>query len=104
MLAGWAQRGFGLGMLRLMICLLWASSVTASQGAAWSQFLGPGRNGNYPAPLQTRNWPKEGPPKLWSASVGAGFSGPVAISNQVLMFHRKGNKETLSCYEAQTGR
>ena len=69
----------------------------------WPQFLGPARDGSA-AGLVATNFPKEGPVQLWSASVGAGFAGPVVSSNAVFLFHRKSQKEIVTAFARENGK
>jgi outer membrane protein assembly factor BamB len=69
----------------------------------WPQFLGPSRNGVCDTALPGQ-WPKEGPPLRWQKKVGSGFSGPAVSTGKLILFHRIDNKETIDCFDAQTGR
>jgi outer membrane protein assembly factor BamB len=70
----------------------------------WPQFLGPNRNGSTAMTNLTAHWPKEGPPVRWQRKVGAGFAGPVVSGGKLILFHRVGDKETVECLDAKTGR
>ena len=70
----------------------------------WPQFLGPTRNGVYPALDLADSWSKEGPPVVWQKNVGEGFSGPAVASGKLILFHRIENRETVECLDAQTGK
>ncbi len=69
----------------------------------WPQFLGPHRDGSYQGTNLADLWPKEGPKRLWKRSAGQGFSGPVATRQNVFLFHRLGDKETVECLRLDTG-
>jgi len=81
-----------------VLSLLLAPTLTFA--ADWPQFLGPTRDGHSPETGLKREWPKDGPPKLWEISVGSGFSGPVVVGGKVLLFHRVGDEEVLQCWDA----
>src|SRR5262245_27097621 len=70
----------------------------------WPQFLGPTRNGNYAGGDVIPLLPKGGPPLVWKKGIGQGFSGPVVAEGRLILFHRLGDKETVECLEAATGR
>ena len=70
----------------------------------WPQFLGPTRNGVYPASDLAASWPKSGPPVVWKKDVGAGFSAPVVAGGRLILFHRLGNREAVECLDAATGK
>ena len=81
-----------------------ASLAAVAAGAAdWPQFLGPNRDGTYPASDLAESWPKEGPPVVWQRKVGQGFSGPVVALGKVILFHRVDDKETVECLRETTG-
>ena len=81
----------------LMFLLL--SSVMASD---WPQFLGPARNGTSTEKIRT-SWDKNELVALWTKKVGAGFAGPIVVSNTVVLFHRSGSSEILSAFDLATG-
>ena len=85
---------------RAALVLLAASSM----GAEWPQFLGPTRDGVYSGSELAESWPRNGPPALWQAKVGEGFSGPVVSSGKVIVFHRVEDQEIVECLEALTGK
>ncbi len=87
------------------ICLaILAFSSFDLQASDWPQFLGPTRNGVYPGNDLADAWPKSGPPVLWQVDVGQGFSGPVVSDGKLVLFHRPGDKETVECLDAKTGK
>jgi outer membrane protein assembly factor BamB len=81
-------------------CFL-AASVPAFS-ANWPQFLGPDRNGASPEKIRT-SWEQAEPRTVWKKKIGAGFTGPIVVSNIVVLFHRIGNSEILSACDLATG-
>lgn len=80
--------------------------VAAGGGAAardWPQFLGPARDGRYAGPPLAASWPADGPRRLWSRPVGAGFAGPAVAGDRVILFHREGGREVVEALDAATG-
>src|SRR5689334_22076977 len=73
-------------------------------GANWAQFLGPSRNGVYPGKDLAAAWPASGPVVLWQRKMGAGWSSPVISEGKVILFHRVGERETVECLEAASGK
>src|SRR5580698_9903769 len=69
----------------------------------WPQFLGPTRNGVYPATDLAANWPASGPPILWRKDAGEGFAAPVVASGKVIFFYRANGKEIIDCLDAVSG-
>ena len=70
----------------------------------WPQFLGPNRNNVYSGNDLADAWPADGPKTLWSKDVGSGWSGPVVSGGKLILFHRLGDKETVECLDAATGK
>jgi outer membrane protein assembly factor BamB len=83
---------------------LLAAAVLQVQAEDWPQFLGPNRNGATAETNLASSWPKEGPPILWQRNVGQGFSGLVVKAGKLILFHRTGDKETVECLDARTGK
>jgi len=81
--------------------LLSIAAAPFAAAADWPQFLGPTRNGIYPDPLDVS---LKNPHLLWKKGVGEGFSSPVVVKNQLILFHRVGDKERVECMEAATGK
>jgi outer membrane protein assembly factor BamB len=79
-------------------------SAPVAHAQDWPQFQGPNRDGKYPGTDLTPVLPKAGPPLVWKRAVGQGFSGPVVAAGKLVLFHRTGDKETVECLEAATGR
>jgi outer membrane protein assembly factor BamB len=71
-------------------------------GSDWPQFLGPNRNGASAEKIRT-SWEKSEPRTLWKKKVGAGFAGPIVVSNTVVLFHRSGGSEILSAFDLESG-
>ena len=82
--------------------LFLAAAAALSQD--WPQFLGPTRNGVTSGLPLAEAWPKEGPPVVWQKKTGSGWSGPVVASGKMILHHRVGDKETVDCCDAKTGR
>ncbi|MFO0866288.1 MAG: PQQ-binding-like beta-propeller repeat protein [Gemmataceae bacterium] len=80
--------------------LLLASTVHAGD---WPQFLGPKRDG-VSDETGIVAWGKDGPKKLWSREVGEGFAGPVVAGDDLILFHRVGNKDLVECLDPATGK
>ena len=93
------RRG-AFGIVLLIGCL----NSFGVRAADWPQFLGPDRNGISPDKGLLAAWPKGGPPLLWQRPAGAGFSGPVVSGDRLVLFHRLGDKEVVTCLDAATGK
>src|SRR6266850_367844 len=104
------QRTDSLGALRLLaglaltLCIFHPASVQPQDaGSDWPQFLGPTVNGVSPERELLDKWPAAGPALVWEKKIGTGYSAPSARSNLLVLHHRLGDKETVSCFEATTG-
>ena len=71
-------------------------------GSDWPQFLGPARNGASAETIRP-SWEKSEPRTLWKKKIGAGFAGPIVVSNTVVLFHRSGGSEILSAFDLAAG-
>ncbi|HLW64392.1 MAG TPA: PQQ-binding-like beta-propeller repeat protein [Gemmataceae bacterium] len=92
-------------MVRILLVILTILSFAlVAHAADWPQFLGPNRNGTSPETGLLREWPKDGPPKLWEHAAGSGWAGPVAASGKVILFHRVGDEEIVECLNAADGK
>src|SRR5882672_7868482 len=87
-----------------IVATMLALAALPVQAGDWPQFLGPSRNGATAEMNLASSWPKEGPPVLWQRQVGPGFSGPVISAGKLISFHRIGDKETVACLDAKTGK
>jgi outer membrane protein assembly factor BamB len=90
------------GLVILLTSVLSARAAEAPPGD-WPQFLGPTRNGVV-AGAAIAPWAAGGPPVVWKRDVGAGFAGPVVSGGKLVLFHRMGDKETVECLDAGSGR
>lgn len=86
-----------LGVLAALLC------PAASQAEDWPQFLGPHRNGIYDGTNVANAGPSNGPPVVWQVPIGHGFAGPVVAEHKVILFHRLGDKDVVSCLDFRTG-
>jgi outer membrane protein assembly factor BamB len=70
----------------------------------WPGFLGPTRSGKSDEHGLPKQWPAQGPPLVWQATVGAGYSAPAIADGRLFQFSRVGNDARLACFEATTGK
>ena len=96
--------GYPLRFLSVAILMISATLLGADTASDWPQFLGPSRDGVYHGPALAAAWPETGPPAAWKRDVGAGFSGPVVRGDRLILFHRLGDRATVDCLEATSGR
>ncbi|MHB1423992.1 MAG: PQQ-binding-like beta-propeller repeat protein [Gemmataceae bacterium] len=79
-------------------------AVVCSIAADWPRFLGPNRNGASTETGLLQSWDAKGPPLLWQTKVGAGYSAPVVAGERLILFHRVGDEEVVTCLDAGTGK
>lgn len=78
----------------------------AGRGAGfdWPNFLGPRRDGISAETGWSTKWPPKGPPELWRAHVGIGYSSLSAVGDRVFTMGHTQGEETVFCLNAQTGK
>ncbi|MBL8797770.1 MAG: PQQ-binding-like beta-propeller repeat protein [Planctomycetia bacterium] len=86
--------------LSILIVLV-ASAVRA---ADWPCWRGPQRTGISPETGWLDQWPKDGPPVLWKASVGTGFSSLAVAGGKVYTLGNRDNHDTVWCFDAESGK
>jgi outer membrane protein assembly factor BamB len=74
----------------------------AAAGDTWRQWRGPSRNGVLTAEEAPSAWPAQ-LTKGWTASVGEGYSSPIASDNRVFVHARRDPEETVTAIDLATG-
>lgn len=69
----------------------------------WPWFLGPGHYGVSGETDLNLDWTKAPPPTVWKQSVGTGYSAPSVLGDKVVVHHRLGDEEIISCRNAKDG-
>jgi outer membrane protein assembly factor BamB len=69
----------------------------------WPGFLGPHRNGKSDERGLPAEWPPKGPPIVWQAPIGTGYSAPAISDGRLYTFGRVGESARLQCLDATTG-
>src|SRR5882724_10575165 len=89
-----------------LIPCLWVASLLISPGVAadWPQLLGPTRDAVYAGPALLEKWPPEGPPVVWKAEVGEGYSNPIVGEQRLIVSHRIGTNLLVDCLNPETGK
>lgn len=83
-----------------LLPLLAALAVAAD----WPQFLGPNRDATSADKALPTDWAKNPPAVLWQRDVGPGYGGPVVAGGKLVLFHRVGDRETVECLDAASGK
>jgi outer membrane protein assembly factor BamB len=93
-------------MLRPLTCALAAAASLALSARAedWPQWRGPTRHGI----SQEKGWldefPEQGPPIAWKATVGLGFSSFVVGNGKAYTAGHADGSDTVFCFDAVTGK
>jgi outer membrane protein assembly factor BamB len=80
-----------------------ASPDAASGTADWPGFLGPARDGVVPGARLARDWSSEPPRRLWSRSVGAGWSSFAVAGFHAVTQEQRGGDELVTSYDLASG-
>lgn len=70
----------------------------------WPRFLGPRRNMVSAETKLLAELPAEGPPLVWEAATGRGYSSPSIVGDRLVYLHRVGAQERVECLQPETGR
>ena len=76
----------------------------AAADAGWPHLRGPTYNGISPETDLLDSWPSEGPPVLWTRSLGQGYSAMTAVAGRVFTQTQNTYSQTVLCLDADTGR
>ena len=90
--------------LQILSLTFWLalSSVNAT-AEDWPWFLGPRHTGVSGEDQLTLDWTSRIPPVVWKESIGTGYSAPSVLGDRVVIHHREGNQEIVSCRNVETG-
>ena len=70
----------------------------------WPGWRGPRGDGISRETGIVKSFPPTGPARLWTADVGLGYSSPVAVVGRIFLFTLNDQKETLTAFDATSGR
>src|SRR5206468_8097617 len=90
-------------MFSLLTSIAPPISPPPPSAADWPQWRGPARNGTSSETVGA-TWPADGPPVLWRASVGTGFSSFSISQGRVYTIGNANDQDTLWCFDAGTGK
>jgi outer membrane protein assembly factor BamB len=76
------------GRLRIALCSVLLLAVFRLLADDWPQWLGPNRDSVWRETGIIGKFPTNGPPVLWHANVGSGYSGPVVAKGRVYIADR----------------
>ena len=82
---------------------IFALLATTAMSADWPQWRGLTRTGISEEKILSQ-WPGDGPKKLWTASVGTGFSGVVVSGKYVITLGNSDDTDTVTALDAASGK
>src|SRR6059058_4389855 len=91
-------------LLPLTLVATVGSRPPLARAADWPQFLGPTRDGHSAETKLNWDWPKGGPPVVWTKDIGTGWASPVVAGGKLFLFHRVKDDEVLQCLDPATGK
>ena len=80
-----------------------AATHCVVQAADWPWFLGPQHTGVSSETDILLAWPDSGPNVLWKQSIGTGYSAPSVLGDRLVIHHREGDAEVVSCRSVKDG-
>ncbi len=94
----------GLALFSHTLCIAIACDALVAAGDDWPHWRGPNRNGIVAedSGWDAGGWPLQRP--IWEANVGTGSTSPIVVDDRVYLMGWSGNRDTLFCLDAQTGR
>lgn len=81
-----------------------ANLLTSTLAEDWPHWRGSNFNGISSETSWSSHWPSAGPPIVWKASVGTGFSSVIVAVGQLYTMGNDDDKDTVYCFDAATGK
>jgi outer membrane protein assembly factor BamB len=86
--------------LRIIALIIGGAVPTVVQADDWPQFRGPQRDGVSRETGLRKEWPKDGPPLLWTSDqLGLGYSGPAVVGDRLYICCGRGDAEYLVAFD-----
>jgi outer membrane protein assembly factor BamB len=89
--------------VRFTLCYLLLGAGIVANGADWTQWRGPNRDGAAIGARLPSTWPKS-LKQLWEVKVGKGCSSPVVIGDRIYIHDRREPDEIVSCLNLADGK
>lgn len=81
-----------------------APATTFAAAEDWPRWRGPRGDAISRETEILSTFPQDGPPQLWSADVGVGYSSPIGHAGRVFLFTLNERQEVLTAFDAHSGR
>ncbi|HVR75691.1 MAG TPA: PQQ-binding-like beta-propeller repeat protein [Planctomycetota bacterium] len=88
--------------LAVLSGLYWIPSSAFAED--WAEWLGPTRDGVSAEKGWLKDWPPEGPPRLFEKPIGEGYSGLSVASGRLILYHRVKDTNVLESLDPLTGK
>ena len=92
-----------VGTLVVILSLLWPAVDPVVTADDWPRWRGPSFNGYSHETQWLDKWPSNGPPVVWTSSVGTGFSSLVINNGRVFTIGNEDDVDTVVCLGAADG-
>ena len=86
----------GVGFSIFVVCIM------AAQSQDWTQWRGPGRNGQFSF-TEPKNWPDKLNTK-WKVTIGEGYASPLLAGGKIFEFSRQGEDEVAMAIDPESGK
>ena len=96
------MKNSALQIISLAFCLATASAVATAED--WPWFLGVRHTGVSGEVDLKLDWAEKKPAVLWRGPVGTGYSAPSVLGDRLVIHHRTGDQEIVSCRNVKDGR
>ena len=91
--------------LQILGITVWlTSSILSVMAEDWPWFLGPRHTGVSGEDQLMLDWTAKTPPVIWKEAIGTGYSAPSVLGDRMVMHHREGDQEIVSCRNVETGK
>ena len=84
------------------IAVVTVGAVAQGQGADYTQWRGPNRDGSVASFTEPRAWPDQ-LMQRWKVEVGTGYATPILVGDRVYQFARLNDQETMQALDAASG-
>ena len=78
--------------------------AAASRAEDWRQWGGPNRNFQVVSTGLADRWSEDGPKRIWSRSLGPGYSSIAVAGDKLLTMYRRGDADVVVALHKDTGK
>ncbi len=96
-------KGASAFLVSVVLIVFASGCATATVDHNWPAWGGPHGDFTVNAPRLSNGWPADGPPKIWSRALGAGYATIVCEDNTLYTMYRDGDNDTVIALDPDTG-